>query len=43
MHVPAWLHLKRADVFIIRSFKVSWSLMSLWRVAWLIGMQNVEH
>jgi pentatricopeptide repeat protein len=32
VHVPVWLLLKRAGVFITRSFKVVSSLMSLWGV-----------
>jgi hypothetical protein len=30
MHVPMWLHLKGANMFITRSFKVVWKHMSLW-------------
>jgi hypothetical protein len=35
MHVPAQVHLKMAGVFMIKSFKVVPSLMSLWE--WLGG------
>ncbi len=38
-----YLPLKRAGVFIRKSFKVVWSWMSLWGVVWWTCMQSVGH
>ncbi len=42
MHVPAWLHLKRACVFITTLFKLVWSQMSFRGLVWLTCIQHVE-
>jgi hypothetical protein len=39
--VIAYEHLKRASLFISRSFKVAMSQISLWIIAWLIYIPNV--
>jgi len=41
MHVPVWLHLKRAGAFISRSLNMDGIQMSLGQIAWLTCMQNV--
>jgi hypothetical protein len=41
MHVPAWLQLKRAGVFISRWLNVDGIPISLWAVAWWTRMQSV--
>jgi hypothetical protein len=41
MHVPEWLHLKRAGVLMSKSFKVDGIQMFVWAVAWWTCMQNV--
>jgi hypothetical protein len=41
MHVPAWLQLKRAGVFISRLLNVDGIPISLWAVAWWTHMQSV--
>jgi pentatricopeptide repeat protein len=39
--ISVYLPLKRAGVFIRKSFKVVWSWMSLWGVVWWTCMQSV--